>query len=218
MRKLLLTATALGALALAPAANASLIASFSQDQSAGSPTITATDNGTTTHIVASNVSTDITAGNGGILGTSLFSLDATSVSAATTVATQVIQLYSGTFCFASGAGCTGTHFLTGTFSDAAFGGIGGPGLTVNVNNPPDTLTLASDVIAAGLLAPPSTFGLTFANLTPGLHIDGATIGAFTADFSGTVSSNVAAPEPASLALFGVGLLGLGFVANRRRRA
>jgi hypothetical protein len=129
MRKLLLTATALGALALAPAANASLIASFSQDQSAGSPTITATDNGTTTHIVASNVSTDITAGNGGILGTSLFSLDATSVSAATTVATQVIQLYSGTFCFASGAGCTGTHFLTGTFSDAAFGGVqrGGTG-------------------------------------------------------------------------------------------
>jgi hypothetical protein len=202
MRNFLLTATALGALALAPAANATLIATFAQNQSAGSPTVIATDDGTTTHIGITDISTSITAGNAGLLGTSLFSLSADSVSAATTVLTQVVQLFSGTFCFASGAGCTGTHFLTGTFSDAAFGGIGGPGLTVNVNNPPDTLVMHSDVIAD--------------SLTPNLNIDGATIGAFTADFSGTVSSSAVVPEPASLALMGVGLLGLGFVANRKR--
>ena len=90
-------------------------------------------------------------------------------------------------------------------------------MVVNVNNPPDTLTLTSSVLPAADLLPPSTFGLTFANLTPVLHIDGATIAAFTADFSGTVSANtVEAYEPRSLALMGVGLLGLTFIAKRRR--
>lgn len=215
MRNLLLAATAITALAVAVPANATLVASFSQNQSP-TPTITATDNGVTTNITATSASTQITAGNGGILGTALFSLNATSVSAATTVLTQVVQLFSGSFCFTSALSCGGTNFLSGTFTDAAFGGLGGPGLTVNVNNPPDTLDLTSDIIAASDLVAPSTFGLTFANLTPGLHIDGATIGAFTADFSGTVSASTAAPEPASLALMGVGLLGLGMVAKRKR--
>jgi hypothetical protein len=49
-----------------------------------------------------------------------------------------------------------------------------------------------------------------------LAIDGTTIAAFTADFSGTVSSSaVATPEPTSLALLGVGLLGLTFIAKRK---
>jgi len=195
--------------------NATLVASFSQNPSA-TPTVTATDNGTVTNINITDASTSITAGNAGILGNAIFNFAASSIDAATTIATAVIQHYSGSFCFTSGAGCSGTNFLSGTFSDAAFGGLGGPGLVVNVNNPPDTLNLTSSVLTAADLIAPSTFGLTFANLTPVLAIDGTTIAAFTADFSGTVSSSaVATPEPTSLALLGVGLLGLTFIAKRK---
>ena len=177
--KRLLMATALCAIGLVQPASAALVATFSENPS-DTPTINATDNGTVTNIVASSVSTQITAGNGLILGTSLFSLNATSVSAATQLGTQIIQLYSGSFCFTSLNGCTGTNYLSGTFTDATFGAAGGPGLTLNVNSPPDTLVLTSSVIDASQLAAPSTFGLSFANLAPLLSIDGTTIAAFTA--------------------------------------
>jgi hypothetical protein len=210
--KQLLFATAM-LIGIAAHANAALIASFSQNPS-DTPTVIATDDGTTTNITVTNASTSITAGNGAILGTSLFSLNATSVDPATTILTAVIQHYAGTFCFTSLNGCTGVNYLSGTFSDAAFGGLGGPGLNVNVNNPPDVLVLSSDLIPADQLAAPNTFGLTFANLSPLLHINGTTIAAFTADYSGTVSSSAAVPEPMSIAILGMGMLGIGLVKRR----
>jgi hypothetical protein len=178
--------------------------------------VTATDNGTVTNI---NIpaGTLVTLGGGifNVAGAS-FELSATSVDPAVLFGGNIIQHYSGSFCVSSVAGCGG-NFLSGTFTDAAFGANGGPGLTVQVSNPPESLALTSNVIPASELVPPSSFNLTFVNLGPALHINGTTLGAFTASFTGDVSSSaVPAGEPAGLAIMGVGLVGLGWIVSRRR--
>lgn len=213
MKALLLAGAVLFTAAPAYAAN---IAAFSQ--TSGSNTVTATTNGAQTQTTLTITDATLSIGQfltNPVLPPALFNLSATSNDAAQTVASAVIQHYDGTFCITSGPGCTGTNLLSGTFSDAAFGALGGPGLVVNVNNPPDTLTLTSDILPAADLNPPSSFSLGFTNLTPNLAIVGTTIAPFDASFAGTVSANaVEAVEPGTLALLGVGMLGLAYVRRR----
>jgi len=196
--------------------NAAVIATFSQTSSTN--TVVATDNSVTTNIVVDDAVTNIsTFGGGGPIAGAFFSLNSTSNDPAQQVGGAVIQHYDGNFCFSSAINCGGTNYLSGVFSDAAFGALGGPGLVVNVNNPPDSLTLTSDIIAPSDLVPPSSFSLAFTNLTPVLAIDGATIDGFTAAFAGVVSASTAAvPEPASLGILGLGLLGLGMIRSRKQ--
>jgi hypothetical protein len=217
MKTFLLATVSAFVMAFAPGAQAALIATFGQISSTN--TVVATDNGTATHIVVDDAIAAVTTFASGPIGNVQFSLDATSTDAAVAIAGAIVQHYAGTFCFTSGTNCSGTNYLSGVFDDAAFGGAGGPGLVVNANNPPDLLTLTSDILTASQLVAPSSFNLGFTDIAtpPGLHINGTTIGAYTASFAGNVSaSTVAVPEPMSLGLMGLGLLGLGMVKYRRQ--
>lgn len=201
-------------------ANANQIAAFGQ--SSNSNTVTATANGTDTATTISVVDANI--GITQLFANSpvgaLFGLSATSTDAVQTIGSALLQHYNGSFCLTSAAGCGGINYLSGVFTDAAFGLNGGAQLSVNVANPPDTLTLTSSVIPAIDLIPPSSFTLSFSNVTPGLSVIGTTLADFTASFSGVASANTQTivPEPISMALLGIGLIGLGYTQRKKWNA
>jgi hypothetical protein len=222
MRNLLLAATAIAAVALAPGANATL-------------TVTATDfNGTTTTTL---IFTPTTVGPGILDGTfadpnfSSFNVSITGFPAIASpnLGTTSLQLSSGTNFdglthiidlnvsqtgLSFPAGAQGT--LTQTFNNLIGSPPGGPTTENFLANGAVALTH----IFANLPARSDSNTVT-SNSLPALTSDGEEfISTFTAagqqleltqEF---VATQV--PEPASLAMLGLGLLGVGFVANRKR--
>jgi hypothetical protein len=184
-------------------------------QTSGSNDVTGTGGVGTTTIDITDALANITQILGGSPVSGVFvDLAATSTDTATGIGPAVLQHYSGTFCVASGAGCTGTDYLSGSFTDAALG-IGGQ-LSIIVGNPPDALTLMSDVIPVDALGTPSALGFTFTNVTPSVHLGIGTIASFTASFSGNASAS-AIPEPSTWAMLALGFAGLGYAGFRRSR-
>jgi hypothetical protein len=170
-------------------ANAAQIIAFGQ--SSGSNTVTATTNAgnTATTISITDGAIGITQIFGGVPGAAMMDLTATSINPVT-VGASLQQDYSGSFCIASGPGCTGTVDLQGSFTDAVFGFANGTQLSVNVADPPENLPLSSDVIPALQLGPPSSFTLSMSNLTPPLAVAGTTIASFSASFSDVAGGNI----------------------------
>lgn len=213
------------AIALVPFAAHATVQVIAFGQNSGSNTVTATNDAldTTTTLSIVDAQVGITQILGGIPVTADLDLTATSTDAVQGVGAALLQHYSGSFSITSGPGGSGIDYLSGTFTDAAFGLATGSQLSVNVSNPPDTLSLTSSVIPLAELAAPNSITFALSNvtatapLTGGLQQLGTTIGAFTASVAGDADAS-AVPEPASLALFGVSLLGLGMLRAKRNSA
>jgi PEP-CTERM motif len=219
MRKALLLATALGAIALAAPASAATILTFGQ--LGGGDPITATINSpadTSTNLDASNVAVSITQIFGGGTTSGFLTLHATSVGAATNIGGGLVdQSFTGMFSITSLSGGLGNNILSGTFTDAVFGAGTGLTLTASDATAGESVTFTSTVLPAIDLLPPQSVNLDFADVTPPATITGTTLGAFTASVAGNFSATPV-PEPFTLGILGVGIAGLGYVRRQRKAA
>ncbi len=196
--------------------------------------ITATANATDTSTTITTTGSTPTSGyqpvligllNGvGVSDPAYLYLSATSVGPATIAfGTTIVQEFDGTFKITQNSDGSGINYLSGSFTNFTFdsylaGVSGGTRADLSATDPTATITFTSDVITA--LIPPSSADFNFTNVSPALHIatllGNSTVGSFTASGSNSFSGSV--PEPSSLAIAGLGALGMIGYGLRRRKA
>jgi len=121
---------------------------------------------------------------------------------------HIQQNFDGSFKIYSGAGQTGTNYLSGAFDDTVFGAGTAAILTASSAGGSSTLTFTSDVIP--WLNVPRGMSLSFTNVTLPLTAVDNSIDSFTSNISGNFSAAV--PEPTSAIMFGVGMGAVGLIA------
>jgi hypothetical protein len=212
MKRLLYAATALGAIALASPVIAAPILTLDIKDGVTDVSNTSSATGAISFNGSSANFIQLSASGTGVpiqvtpnLG--LITLSVVS-SAAGTVTIDLLQ--SGLDAFAGGT-------VTGTFT--ANGVIGGPGPTteeIRING----VTKESEVFPAGTTNGSNILTATAAPQAAGWSDEEFITASFSAPgqtLEATIELITTTPEPTSIALMGVGLLGLGMVSSRKRR-
>lgn len=166
---------------------------------------------------------------GGPIFNAFFNLQAVSDSPAVPIGLGVLQYFSGSFSITSLANGGGVNYLSGTFTDVLVGndGLMGSGafgaFSLQSSDPPTgALTFTSSIVPPNALLTPRSFTLGLSGLTTNVGITNGSLSSFSANFSGNADAGqeglvVPLPEPASMAIWGIGALGMAFAGYRRRK-
>jgi len=196
------------------AANAVTVLTYGQV--ATTDTVTGTDDGTTTTItntlpdVAVNVTQYL---GGGAPFAAVFNMHLVSSGVITNVGGNLIEAFTGTASWTNSAHTI--NYLSASLTDALFAVQGAVTMAVTASEPPGSITFTSSVLNPAELLDPKGISFAFADVNPPAGIDGTTLRGFAGSIAGTSSANFI-PEPISIAVLGVGLLGLGAVRRKRK--